>query len=60
MVKLQNEPKNPSPEARPRPLDARIRGQLGQGLRSLYADAITQAPTPQMEDLLDRLDKPKV
>lgn len=66
MVKTQSDAKHlppehspPEPEPRRRPLDARIRGRLGEGLRTLFADTITQAPTDQMAHLLDRLDKRK-
>jgi hypothetical protein len=61
VVKTQSDAKHQPAEPEPRkpPLDARIRGRLGEGMRALFADTVTQAPTSQMAQLLERLDKPK-
>lgn len=61
MAKTQNDPKHLplQPELWKPPLDARIRGRLGEGMRALFADTVTQAPTDQMAHLLERLDKRK-
>lgn len=59
MVKTQSDATDLSAEPEPRksPLDARIRGRLGEGMRALFADTVTQAPTNQMALLLERLDQ---
>ena len=61
MAKTQSDPRHllDEPEPRKPPLDPRIRGRLGEGMRALYTDLVTQAPTEQMAHLLERLDKRK-
>ena len=61
-MKTQSDAKHlpAEPEPRKTPLDARIRGRLGEGMRALFADTVTQAPTDQMARLLERLEKSKL